>query len=246
MSLSLKSESSVAQEKVFRVRSVTVGRVHHFLSGMEFSAFLVFDWCRDVIDIREQFPIPLVDSLNICRQLGIRHPQEKGQLKIVTTDLLIDFSDGSQLAIPVKPATQLEDKRTIEKLQIEKSYWESSQVPCQIFTDQEVSKDLKMNLKWIKPLVDIDIEEDYPFSQQDVLDLVARLAKQPKSFVARQCGKLDDDYQLQPGFHISIFRFGIANQYLKAPLSVPFIDWKCEDVELLVGSHLALGAGNAS
>ncbi|WP_299685527.1 TnsA endonuclease N-terminal domain-containing protein [uncultured Vibrio sp.] len=148
-------EFSSSGESV-RVKSATVGRVHHFFSGNELAAFLVFDWCKEVIDIREQFPIPLTDSLIICRQLGIRHPQEKGELKIVTTDLLIDFVDGSQLAIPVKPALNLDDKRIVEKLQIEKSYWEAAKVPCLFFTDQEVSNDLKMNLKWIKPLIDFE------------------------------------------------------------------------------------------
>lgn len=238
-------EFSSSGESV-RVKSCTVGRTHHFLSGNELAIFLVFDWCKDVIDIREQFPLPLLDTLNICRQLGIRHPQEKGKLKIVTTDLLIDFSDGSQLAIPVKPAKKLDDKRIIEKLQIEKSFWEGSNIPCSIFTDQDISNDLKMNLKWIKPLIDIDIEASYPFSKQDVIDLIVRLAKFPKAFVARHCAKLDDEYQLEPGTHIAIFRFGIANQYLKAPLKIPFTDWKCEDLELLTNDKVGFRIGNAS
>jgi len=49
-----------------RVKSATVGRLHHLLSGIEFSAFLLFDWSNDVLDIREQYPIPLQD----CKRLG--------------------------------------------------------------------------------------------------------------------------------------------------------------------------------
>ncbi|WP_435248441.1 TnsA endonuclease N-terminal domain-containing protein [Vibrio sp. nBUS_14] len=238
-------EFSSSGESV-RVKSSTVGRIHHFFSGNELAAFLVFDWCNEVVDIREQFPIPLIDSLIICRQLGIRHPQEKGELKVVTTDLLIDFTDGFQLAIPVKPALKLDEKRIVEKLQIEKAYWESLQVPCPIFTDQEVSNELKMNLKWLKPLIDIDIEAEYPFSKQDVIDLAIRLAKQPKAYVARYCAKLDDQYQLEEGTHIGVFRYGIANQYLKASLEIPFTQWKCEDVELLTSDSTGLEVGNAS
>ena len=238
-------EFSSSGESV-RVKSATVGRTHHFFSGIELAAFLVFDWCKDVIDIREQFPLPLADTLNICRQLGILHPQEKGKLKIVTTDFLIDFSDGSQLAIPVKPAKNLDDNRTIEKLQIEKSFWESSNIPCAIFTDKDMSNDLKMNLKWIKPLIDIDLEANDHFTKQDVMDLIVRLVKSPKAFVARHCAKLDDEYQLEPGTHIATFRFGIANQYLKAPLKIPFTDWKCENVELLTNDNVGFGVSNAS
>ncbi|EDK28538.1 transposon Tn7 transposition protein TnsA [Vibrionales bacterium SWAT-3] len=238
-------EFSSSGESV-RVKSATVGRVHHLFSGNELAVFLVFDWCEEVIDIREQFPIPLADSLIICRQLGIRHPQEKGELKIVTTDLIIDFVDGSQLVIPVKPALELDDKRIVEKLQIEKAYWEAKKVPYLIFTDQEVSNELKINLKWIKPLIDLDTEVEYPFSKQDVIDLAARLAKQPKAYVARYCAKLDDQYQLEEGTHIGIFRYGIANQYLKASLETPFTEWKCEDVELVDSDSADLEVGNAS
>lgn len=238
-------EFSSSGESV-RVNSATVGRTHHFFSGIELAAFLVFDWCKDVIDIREQFPLPLTDTLNICSQLGISHPQEKGKLKIVTTDLLIDFSNGSQLAIPIKPAKRLDDKRVIEKLQIEKSFWEGSSVPCSIFTDQDISNEIKMNLKWIKPLIDIDVEANYSFTKQDVIDLIVRLAKYPRAFVARHCAKLDDEYQVDPGTHIAVFRFGIANQFLKAPLKIPFTDWRCEDVELLTNDNMGFGVGNVS
>ena len=229
-----------------RVKSNTVGRIHHFHSGVELSAFLVFDWCKEVIDIREQFPIPLIDSLNICRQLGIKHPQVKNELSVVTTDLLIDFSNGTQLAIPIKPANQLDKERIIEKLQIEKSYWESSNIPCLIFTEKEISDSLKMNLNWIKPQINIDNKENYNYSKQDVLDLVDRISKQPKASVARYCAKLDDNYQLPPGYHIEIFRYGIANRYLKALLKIPFTDWKCEDIELLLIENLDLDVGNVS
>ncbi len=68
-----------------RVRSSTVGRVHHIHSGIELSAFLIFDRSSKIIDIREQFPIPLTDSLSICEQLGITHPQNRGELSIVTS-----------------------------------------------------------------------------------------------------------------------------------------------------------------
>lgn len=238
-------EFSCSGESI-RVKSATIGRTHHFLSGIELAAFLVFDWCKDVIDIREQFPIPLADSLNICRQLGIKHPQIRGELKIVTTDLLIDFVDGKKLAIPVKPAADLDRKRIIEKIQIEKAFWESAQVPCLIFTDQDISNDLKMNLNWIRPLIDIDTEDHCSLTKQDVMDLAVRLAKQPKDFVARYCAKLDDRYQLEAGTHIETLRFGIANQYLKASLEVPFTDWKCGDIELLANYSAGFGAGNAS
>ena len=53
-----------------RVKSRAAKRIHHFHSGIEFSAFMIFEWFHNTLDIREQFPIPLNDSLLIAKELG--------------------------------------------------------------------------------------------------------------------------------------------------------------------------------
>lgn len=238
-------EFSSSGESV-RINGFTSGRAHHFHSGIELAAFLVFDWCKGVVDIREQFPIPLADSLVICRQLGIKHPQERGELRIVTTDLLIDLVGGKQLAIPVKPAEQLDKKRVAEKLQIEKSYWEGLGVECLFFTEKDISNEIKMNLKWLSPILNVDHQATHQFSDKDILNLVSRFAKQPTSFVTRYCAQLDDEYQLEPGHHIEMFRYGVAHHYLKAPLQTEFHSWKCKDIEHLAAQGDGLRVGDAS
>ncbi len=219
-----------------RVKSTTVGRIHHFHSGIELATFLIFDWCATTSDIREQFPIPLKDSLIICRHLGIRHPQIKGELTIVSTDLLLDFNDKNQIALAVKPASKLDNKRVIEKLQIEKVFWEGKGTEWFLFTEKEVSNGLKENLKWLKPFLDVDSSKAYEITQSDVETLVERLSKYPTNKATKICGQLDDEYQLQPGFHIEVFRHAIAHRYLLADSSKPFHSWKCS--ELTVSANL--------
>jgi hypothetical protein len=104
----------------FRILGRNTTRPHHLLSRLELSAFLVFDRYKTTVDIREQYPLPLIDTLSICARLGIKHPQMSGKLKIVTTDLLIDLKNASGVAVAVKYADEFEDQRVIEKLQIEK------------------------------------------------------------------------------------------------------------------------------
>lgn len=58
-SLNKVGEFNSSGESV-RVKSTTVGRIHHLFSENELAEFLMFDWCEEVIDIREQFPIPLI------------------------------------------------------------------------------------------------------------------------------------------------------------------------------------------
>lgn len=40
-----------------RIYSHKTCRVHHLLSDLELTAFLVFEWSPDISDIREQFPL---------------------------------------------------------------------------------------------------------------------------------------------------------------------------------------------
>jgi hypothetical protein len=225
----LVGEFSSSGESV-RVKSHITNRVHHFHSGIEFAAFLVFAYSNQAVDIREQFPLPLVDSLNICKQLGIKHPQVKSELYIVTTDLVINLKSGKKLAIAVKPVSKLNQKRTIAKLQIERSYWESQGVDWLLFTDKEVSPSLKQNLHWLKPFLDPESSEEYDVTEEDVNALIERFGKYTSGKVSKVCGRLDDQYQVDGGTHITIFRYAVANYFIKIPINKVFHELQLSDL----------------
>ncbi|AXO16116.1 MAG: heteromeric transposase endonuclease subunit TnsA [Shewanella indica] len=208
------------------------GRIHHLLSGIEFAAFSIFDWYHDTADIREQFPLPLEETIRLCAEMGIKHPQIRGKLKIVTTDLLVDFREGPPLAIAVKPVSELGKARTIEKLQIEKAYWEQAGVGWKLFTDREVSPSLKENLQWIRPaLADIRWEQfSSEVEDSSSTELITRLATYSEQKATRCCARLDDEYGLEPGSHVQMLRYGVATRQIKAPLQKAYHDWKCSEL----------------
>ncbi|PKG54890.1 MULTISPECIES: TnsA endonuclease N-terminal domain-containing protein [Halomonadaceae] len=222
-------EISSSGESV-RIRSATVGRTHHLLSGIERDAFLMFDQLDQTTDLREQFPLPVDDTLEICRQLGIKHPQQRGYLMVVSTDLLVDFADGKKIAIAIKPVSKLSEQRTIELLQIEKSYWECRGVAWHLFTEREVTDGMRENLKWIQPYVGEDVADHYQLSLSEVDDLIRRIQPHPQAKVSQLCAKLDDQYSVEPGFHLSIFRYAVAQRFIKAPFDQPFHSWQCKDL----------------
>lgn len=229
-----------------RIRSATVGRAHHLLSGIELLAFLTFDQNNNTIDLREQFPLPIETTLDICQNLGIRHPQIRGKLTVVTTDLLIDFSDGSQLALSVKPSSNLSKRRVLEKLQIEKFYWESRNVAWKVMTEKEVAPTLRENLTWIQPYLSLDQATSFQLSDDDVSDLVHRISQEPAAPIARLCGKLDDLYGLEGGSHLSMLRFGVAHRLVRGPLDKPFHNWTFDDLTVMDSTRSKKEAGNAS
>ncbi|MDC8454061.1 TnsA endonuclease C-terminal domain-containing protein [Marinobacter salarius] len=40
--------------------------------------------------------------------------------------------------------------------------------------------------------------------------------------MTRLCAKLDDQYEVDRGFHLSIFRYAVAHRFIKAPLNNAF------------------------
>ena len=78
--------------------------------------FLILDWSSSVQDIREQFPLNLDDTKEICLEHGLRHPSIQGSEQVMTSDFLIDTNDKKQpqFVIQVKPLKELIKERTIE------------------------------------------------------------------------------------------------------------------------------------
>ncbi len=239
----IKVYEGKSQGESVRVRSSTVGRVHHLLSGIELTAFVLLDWFPHSIDIREQYPIPINDSLGICQQLGIRHPQVRGKLTVVTTDLLVDFDNRGQLAVAVKESSALDSKRTLEKLQIEKAYWEDKGIEWGLFTEQERSDALRENLDWLRPYMDIDTPDAHELDQSDVVVLVSRVTRYPSKKITRLCGEFDDQYGLDAGYHLSILRFAVAHHFVQVPIDKPFHTWRCSDL-IILDNATALEVGH--
>ena len=59
-----------------RVFSRKTGRIHHLLSDHEWRLFLHLEWCDEVLDIREQFPLDRAATARITESLGLRHPMD--------------------------------------------------------------------------------------------------------------------------------------------------------------------------
>ena len=130
----------------------TTGRVHHFLSDIERRAFLIYDWAQNVTDIREQFPLDRAATQRIAGDMGVRHPTYPGGSVpvVMTTDILLDVVvDGRPMlaARAVKPAADLDDARTLEKLEIERRYWAEQEISWGIVTERDLPPVLIANLE---------------------------------------------------------------------------------------------------
>lgn len=79
-----------------RPLGIKTGKQHEFLSDLERNYFLMLEFCDHVIDIREQFPLELRETLLISEELGIAHPIHPGTKEPITmtSDFCITIKPG--------------------------------------------------------------------------------------------------------------------------------------------------------
>jgi len=216
----------------FRILGRNSLRPHHLLSRLELSAFLVFDRYTKTKDIKEQYPLPITDSLSICSRLGMKHPQVSGKLKVVSTDLVIELGKGTGIAVAVKYEEALDDLRVIEKLQIEKVFWEQQGYEWKLFTENEITPSIKENLEWLHAANQNSDDLYAELSDIDIELIFLRLNSANRR-LSSSCAAMDDEYSCEPGFHIGVMRKAIAANLIDAPINKVFRQWLCSDLTLV-------------
>ena len=103
------------------IRDWKTGRGVHCLSQGEVYWYYILRWDDNNVDIKEQYPLDLPDTLKIAEENGFKHPANKNH--IMTTDFLVTEADGSLHAYSVKSDRNSLSERTLELLCIEKQYW---------------------------------------------------------------------------------------------------------------------------
>ena len=116
----------------------------------------MLEWSPIITDIREQYPLDLAETLAIAKQLGIRHPTDprSQQPIVVTTDFLNTVQRGIEIiehARTVKYKQELSNPRVLQKLEIERVYWEIRNTDWGIVTEDDVDPILAANIKWLHP-----------------------------------------------------------------------------------------------
>lgn len=203
---------------VSRSEGWKTNRIHHFLSNVELSYFLIQEWSDKVIDIREQFPLlPLSKTLEIAERLGIKHPcdPETRQPIVMTTDFLLDVQEGDQVKLYARTTKTFEDinsKRTIDKFEIERTFWQERKVDWGIVCDTDIPKALVKNIDWVYTARQIS---DYKISENLVSKVEPILFKEIISSViglSDAALKVDDLIGVSTGTSLTIVRHLIANK----------------------------------
>lgn len=129
------------------------GRHMELLSQGELAVFFLLRWDDNVLEIREQFPLDMEKVWRIADEEGIRI--SKNLNNRMTTDFLITLKDGSNKVYSVKDSKKvLDNKRIVEKLYLEKKYWEQEGVSYKLVFKEELNMTLVNNLRLVMEYYD--------------------------------------------------------------------------------------------
>jgi TnsA endonuclease N terminal/TnsA endonuclease C terminal len=209
-----------------RVWGWKTNRVHHFLSRLELKFFYTLEWSPFVIDIREQFPLDLDETLAIADQLGIRHPRDpkKKDYSVMTSDFVITLKKGfvsEEIIRSVKYKSDLENERVKEKLAIERMYWtESRGLTWDVVTEDKIDMNVVANVEWVHG--HREIRQLLPLATENVIEIEAKLSSlvteslRPLRDLTNECDRF---LGLEPGTSLRVVRYLIANRWWKVDMS---------------------------
>lgn len=148
-----------------------IPRTHHYFSDVEYHYHLLAEFSDDVVEIREQYALlPYEETNHIAEQLGIVHPIYKatGAQRVLTSDLVLSARKGSEIdqvvlcckvASDVDPANPA-SARTLEKVLLEKVYWEARNAEWRLVTDKMLPENKVHNLAFFRGSM-VSRERDY-------------------------------------------------------------------------------------
>ncbi|MCM3081677.1 TnsA endonuclease N-terminal domain-containing protein [Brevibacillus invocatus] len=210
----LEIQDVPSEGRATRGKGWTTNRRHEFMSDLERDYFYILDFTDEVTDIREQYPLlPLEETMMIAEKIGVKHSniQNKDEPVVLTTDFLITVGN-KNVARTVKPASELEDKRTIEKFEIERRYWESRHVDWGIITDLDIPDYFVRNIEWVhKEFHNEDVPDLGSFVINQLQNKLAKHLLEGET-IARSCWMCDEQLGLEVGTSLALFRHFIARK----------------------------------
>lgn len=144
-----------------RCRSIKFNRTLHYFSNLETSGGYLAEWSREVVGLREQFPLfPLSETEEIAKTLGVKHPTSPRTRchVVMTTDqvwtLRLDDGTTREVAVTCKYAADRERPRNQEKRLIEEIYHARHGRALVDFDEGSVSKAFTINWGFIRVFLD--------------------------------------------------------------------------------------------
>lgn len=215
--------------RVTRIFGWTTQRIHHFFSDTQLKYFYLLDWEDRVIDIREHYPlIDLEIVLKDISDLNLDKFKDKitKEPYIFTTTFLVTLlnQDGqkSVVARSIKYASELSKKSTIEKLEIERRYWEEKGINWGIVTNKDINVVRARNIEWIHSAKATDSNNGFPMAEfEGLLDALLFRFRDNKQSIKITISEFEKDYLLDAGLGLLLFKRLVADKRIILDMNKP-------------------------
>lgn len=148
-----------------------IPRTHHYFSDVEYHYHLLAEYSDLVLEIREQYALlPSEETRHIAAQLGINHPIYSATRvqRVLTSDLVLSVKKHDEIVLVVlccKVASDVDPSnpdaaRTLEKVLLEKVYWEARNAEWRLVTDKMLPENKVHNLDFFRGSM-VSRERDY-------------------------------------------------------------------------------------
>ena len=206
-------------------------RTHHLLSDLELAVFLLLEWHMETTDIREQFPLRQEDTMALAIAVGIDHPSSNGVMHTMSSDFLVNTSNTVQpkFALQAKYAQAMQDPRTIEKLELERRYWQQKNVPWQLVTDQDIPKIVFQNISWLYPAQRDELNYEVMYDRHKFYSY--QFQQHPDKTIIEIAKKLDVEYKLSVGESLLEIRQLLSRRCFMFNILIPTNKLKASDLQ---------------
>lgn len=212
--------------RVSRIYSNKTQRIHQFFSDNETRMFYLLHWEDEVTDIREHYPLlDIGQVIEDKRGLDLEKfvDKETGTPYVFSTTFLITVKNRrnkeSYIARSVKSSIELEKKHIIEKFELERRYWESKDIDWGIVTQKDIPVIKAKNIEWVYSA--LEDSEERGISNKTKADLsqeLAHILMDSSDTVRRITSNLDDEFQLEKGTGLYLFKYLIATKSIQVDM----------------------------
>lgn len=206
-----------------QILGLKTGRIHHTLSSIETDFFYLAEYSDSVTDIREQFPLlPINLSIKIAEALGIEHPTHPKTKEpiIITTDFLLTRLIGEQViyeAISVKPKDESDEQRVLEKLEIERVWWELLGIKFSYYIGNELTQIQSRNINWATHPLRSEMET---FTEHE-MDFATSFLTSGNHFIRDICDQFVNEMGMKHEMALTMLRSLIGSKRVNVDLSSP-------------------------
>jgi hypothetical protein len=204
-----------------RIFSNTSKRVIHILSDLQLYYYNLLEFDTGVVDIQENYPLLNLHDFDIPMDQELTKKLYNPKTKvphILTVSFLITRIDRNNkpyhVARVIKASTELEKKSTIERLELQRRYFEKKNIDFGIVTEKEINKQVARNVGWALTAYDL---QDYPQLVSNLAYLKAdmlKLLSNPTEILLNVFGKIENSYQLEEGMAMVLFKHLVATKQL--------------------------------